>query len=407
MSLYQAEKDGDVDALVGYLGHAGTETVRERAARLLAEFDGDEGDGIDALIEAVETDDSAAVRAAAVDSLDAIGIEAVLDCLATVAAFEREGGADWVAVDEVAAVLDSPDSEMRMAAASALGHLGEPRAVPALITALSDPDPRVRARVARACGTLGHVRAIAPLETRLDDGAAAVRREAAGALGRIATDRALAALLARVEDPSETVRYVVVGALGGSDRPEPIPALATALSDSSPLVRRAAVISIVDLLSGAPAERSHEIREAVVKSLSRTDDPSVLDPLIDILESGDQSVQKRNVAWLLGNLAGESRERRVVDGLVELLNDEDGLSAQVAVTSLVSIGGAPVENRLLTFALDERNDENARAKAVFALGQIGGDRTRERLDRLIDMTDADPIRRQAFSAVAKLEGGGG
>lgn len=403
MSLYQAEKDGDLDALVGYLGHGDTETVRERAADLLAEFD--RKAGIEALIEAVETDGSAAVRATAVDSLDAIGIEAVLDCLSVVASFEREEGADWAAVDEIAPVLDSSESEMRMAAASALGHLGEPRAVPALVEALSDPDPRVRTRVARACGTLGRAGAVSPLETRLDDEAVSVRREAARALGRIATDRALVALLDRIDDSSETVRYVVVGALGESDRPESIGPLATALSDASPLVRRTAVLSIVELLSGAPTDRSHEIRETVVETLSRTDDASVLDPLIEILESGGQSVQQRNAAWLLGNLTGESQERRVVDGLVSLLDDDDGLSAQVAVTSLVSIGGPSVENRLLRFALDERNDGNARAKAIFALGQIGGERTRERLDRLIDTTEVDPVRRQAFSAVAKLDGG--
>ena len=403
MSLYQAEKDGDLDALVGYLARSGNETVRERAARLLGVFEGEQV--TEALIESVDTDDSPAVRAAAVDSLDAIGIEAVFACMERIASFERASEADWVAVDDIAAVLDSPQPEIRMAAASALAHLDEPRAVSVLTHALSDSDPRVRERVARACGSLGHPQAIVPLEARFDDESADVRREAAVALGRIATDSALSVLLDRIDDSSETVRYIVVSALGESGRPEPVAALAEATADPSPLVRRAAVLSVVELLSGAPAERSHAIREAVSETLSATDDPSVLDPLIEILESGDRSVQKRNAAWLLGQLTGPARKRRVVDGLISLLDDDDGLTAQVAVTSLVSIGDTAAEQRLLTFALDERRNENARAKAVFALGQIGDERTRERLDRLIDTTNADPVRRQAFSAVAKLDGG--
>lgn len=362
MSLYQAEKDGDLDALVGYLARSGNETVRERAARLLGVFEGEQV--TEALIESVDTDDSPAVRAAAVDSLDAIGIEAVFACMERIASFERASEADWVAVDDIAAVLDSPQPEIRMAAASALAHLDEPRAVSVLTHALSDSDPRVRERVARACGSLGHPQAIVPLEARFDDESADVRREAAVALGRIATDSALSVLLDRIDDSSETVRYIVVSALGESGRPEPVAALAEA-----------------------------------------TADPSVLDPLIEILESGDRSVQKRNAAWLLGQLTGPARKRRVVDGLISLLDDDDGLTAQVAVTSLVSIGDTAAEQRLLTFALDERRNENARAKAVFALGQIGDERTRERLDRLIDTTNADPVRRQAFSAVAKLDGG--
>ena len=185
MSLYQAEKDGDLDALVGYLARSGNETVRERAARLLGVFEGEQV--TEALIESVDTDDSPAVRAAAVDSLDAIGIEAVFACMERIASFERASEADWVAVDDIAAVLDSPQPEIRMAAASALAHLDEPRAVSVLTHALSDSDPRVRERVARACGSLGHPQAIVPLEARFDDESADVRREAAVALGRIAT----------------------------------------------------------------------------------------------------------------------------------------------------------------------------------------------------------------------------
>lgn len=403
MSLYQAEKDGDVDALIGYLAHSENETVRKRAAGLLGTFEGEQV--TDALIESVNADDSVAVRTAAVDSLDAHGIDAVLACMATIASFEREPGADWVTVDDIGSLLDSPQPEIRMAAASALAHLDEPRAVPMLTDSLSDFDPQVRARVARACGSLGHPQATAELEARLDDESTDVRREAAVALGRIATDGALSVLLDRIDDSSETVRYVAVSALGESGRPEPIAALANATADPSPLVRRAAVLSVVELLSGSPTDRSHAIREAVSETLSRTDDPSVLDPLIEILESGDRSIQKRNAAWLLGRLAGPARKRRVIDGLLSLLDDDDGLSAQVAVTSLVSIGDTTTEQRLLAFALDESRDEHARAKAVFALGQIGDERTRERLDRLIDTTSADPVRRQAFSAVAKLDGG--
>lgn len=401
MSLYQAEKDGDVDALVGYLSRSDNDSVRERAASLLAGF-GEDDRAVPALIGAVEDDASPAVRAAAVDSLDTIGIEALMECIEAIAPLGDENGADWVAVDAVAPLLESPDPAVRMVAAGALGHLDEPRAVPVLAEAVSDPEPRVRARVARSCGVLGHPQATVPLEGRLDDEVMAVRREAARALGRIGTDRSLSALLVRVDDPSETVRYVVVGALSECNRPAAIEALADALADPSAPVRRGAVLSIVELLSNVAANRSQAVRETVAGTLSPTEEASVLDPLIDILESGDGPAQRRNAAWLLGHLAGETHTRRVVDGLLALLTDDDQRSAQVAATSLVSIGGRSVEQRLLAFALDGSYDERARSKAVFALGRIGGERTRERLDRLIETTDSEAVRRQAFSAVAKL-----
>jgi HEAT repeat protein len=55
--------------------------------------------------------------------------------------------------------------------------------------------------------------------------------------------------------------------------------------------------------------------------------------------------------------------------------------------------------------LDEhRYSADARAKAVFVLGKVGGERARERLSRLVDRADDDNVRKQAFSALSKLGG---
>jgi HEAT repeat protein len=41
---------------------------------------------------------------------------------------------------------------------------------------------------------------------------------------------------------------------------------------------------------------------------------------------------------------------------------------------------------------------------VFTLGKVGGERSRKRLDELVDETDDGQVREQAFSALSRLGG---
>jgi len=74
----------------------------------------------------------------------------------------------------------------RAKAATALGKLGDPRAVEPLLEALSDDGSGfVRENTAEALGRLGDPRAVHPLVAALGDGNSAVRRGAADALLRL------------------------------------------------------------------------------------------------------------------------------------------------------------------------------------------------------------------------------
>lgn len=105
--------------------------------------------------------------------------------------------------------LSAEDENVREHAATALGRLGDARAVPSLISALStDPDASVREHVATALGRLRDGRAVDPLvESMRSDPSARVREHVASALG------ALAALERARRDPDESVRQQAAEAL--------------------------------------------------------------------------------------------------------------------------------------------------------------------------------------------------
>ncbi|AEM58268.1 phycocyanin alpha phycocyanobilin lyase [Haloarcula hispanica N601] len=410
MSLYELERDGKAQELIRLLRESDNERVKTRAAELLGNFDDhdDRRDVVNALVDAAQSD-SDAITGAAIDSLDELGDDAITQLIGGMAGVDLEDdAADWVKAKAYMQVLDADVPELRMAAANGLGNLDQADAVPKLAERFEDPDPRVRARAARSAGKIGDSRATNPLENVLSDPKAAVRREAADALGNIGNRQALQALLPLYEDDDERVRRIAVGAFGNFGNDRPVDYLIEALSDESAAVRRTAVYSLIELLSNVPTDQSHEIRDTVVEKLSNTDDRSVVVPLVEILEESTQSAQRRNTAWMLGRVTSQEERDRVIESLVDALSDDDQMLRQFAATSLAELGDDDnmVERRLLKIVQDDGVDPNVRGQAIFTLGKVGGERSRKTLDKLIDETEHDVVRKKAFSAISKLGGRG-
>jgi HEAT repeat protein len=106
--------------------------------------------------------------------------------------------------------LGSHKTAVRIAAAEALGHVGDASAVPALIVAFKDWDMREAAVEA-----LAHIGAAAlePLIAALRDGDRDVRIYAAGALGQIGDTRAVKPLISALQDQGMLVRVAAADAL--------------------------------------------------------------------------------------------------------------------------------------------------------------------------------------------------
>ena len=406
MSLYDYERKGKAQELIGILKRSDSEEVRRRAAEILGRLTDhdDRDDIIRALVQAADEEEGA-VAAAAIDALDQQGQDALEKLITRMANVDLDDdAADWVKAKAFARALDADVPELRMAAANALGELDESDAVPKLTERFDDSDPRVRARAARACGNIDDPRATEPLIGLLSDSTVGVRREAAEALGRIGNRQALEALLDLYDDDNETVRRIAVGAFGNFDNDRPVDPLIRVLGDSSAAVRRTAVYSLIQLLANVPTEQSHEIRETVVEQLSATDDATVVGPLVEILTESTQQAQQRNTAWLLGRVMDDQTNHEAIDALVDALVDGGGMTQQFAATSLAEVGGRHVRRELLAVAEDDGVGSTARGHAVFTLGKVGDEETAERLEKLLDETEDDQVRQKTFSALSKLGG---
>ena len=216
--------------------------------------------------------------------------------------FERTG-----AVDEQLRLLHSRRGWKRATAAFALGDMGSPRAVPALLAALDDPNGDVRAAASRSLGRIGPDEAIEPLVT------ASVEQ-------RVPRDVAMLALLD-------------VG-------PMAVPRLLELTRHPEPRVRTSAV-ELVGLLGEAGdaeelptllRDTAAEVRAATVGALGRLGAAAARDALIEALDDRVPSVRVA-AARALGQIGGRS----ALDALVRLARTDEFEPAAAAAGAAAAI----------------------------------------------------------------------
>src|SRR6267143_2638388 len=107
----------------------------------------------------------------------------------------------------------SEDPRVRRYLALTMGHLGDPRAVPALVEGLNDKDIDNQIYNMWALGSIGDSAATPDIAKKLDAQDPAIRRTAAYVLGALKDPRAIHALKIALNDSKEDVRWNAAMAL--------------------------------------------------------------------------------------------------------------------------------------------------------------------------------------------------
>jgi HEAT repeat protein len=153
--------------------------------------------------------------------------------------------------------LKDENEGVRRAATKALGELGDPQAVLALMEAIKVEDGGVRHAAAKALGKIG-APAISALIQALQDKNRRVRWAAAEALGQIGDPQATLALTQALRDEDWRVREAAARALEKIGDPQAISALTQALRDEKGEVRRAAARALMRLTPVSPHQNEQE-----------------------------------------------------------------------------------------------------------------------------------------------------
>lgn len=204
----------------------------------------------------------------------------------------------------------------RAAAARALGMLGDPSAVPALVSALETDEPVLATAVAEALGRLQAVEAVPTLARVLHSPDAAAPSAAANALAAIGTPEALDALMAALgSDEMTAARHAAMSALETLGSPA-VPGLLNLAATGDVAAQRNAV-----------------------ELLGWIGDPAALDGLLAALQAVDDGVRAQ-AAWALGELGDPAALEALASAASGDASAQVRLQATQAMARLPQVEGA-------------------------------------------------------------------
>lgn len=389
LSLFELEKNKDIDGVKKIYTYSKNEAVKSRALEVLGEIGGEEA--IDFLIDVILNEKSETLKSAAAGAIAWTDEKTLKYFLERVEGVKIKK-ATWILVEHFIKMLKNRDPSLRMNAAIALGTLGDKRAIKHLIQALKDSSPKVRRAAAIALGILGANEAVKYLVERLDDENADVVIASLEALRDLNVSRKhVDKISSCLKNPNSRIRELTVNVLENCGE-KALDPLLEALKDSVREVRVAAMDSLITCLSSIPTERSEEVRNKIKDKL--TNSPGVTKVLIELLrKTGSKSI-KRNAIWILGQLKDPSS----VDVLVDILGKGDFEEKRLVATSLAKI---PESSKRLIELLTHP-DEEVRGLVCWILGEIGDDDVKIYLERMLE-DKSDKVRTMAFQAINKIE----
>jgi HEAT repeat protein/beta-lactamase regulating signal transducer with metallopeptidase domain len=246
---------------------------------------------------------------------------------------------DTSVVRALMARLRDDNSEVRAAAARALGRIAEPMAIPALIAALDDSDKDVRRAAVSALGHFEREVPAAPLRKMLESEDAEIRHEVAHLLGNLEDDESIPALAGLTLDLNLDVRIAAIEALANIGARTAVDALRARLVDLNEEVRLAAL-------------------EALDHLEIRVDEKIILQGLEDV----NADFRYRSIQF-----AAHQQLANAVPVLIRMLNDPNGEVREGAAEALTEIR-TDAARAALKVALDHK-DANVRRIAVEFLGE--------------------------------------
>jgi len=261
--------------------------------------------------------------------------------------------------------LREPDGEIRLAALDALALLHDDSGLPLVMRALSDdPSPAVRTRATMVLCMRGEMRAVEPLCVALRNDPHDVVREYAGmALSFFQDARALPALIAGLRDPVEWARTAAALALGRIGDRSAIEALMQGIAEPDEAFlygtrsrfRTRCCGSLIELgdprgipplreLIKCPDSKTYQM---VGEEMVHCRDPRAADLLFELSEEWMTIDGERQPGRIDAMIAlCEMGEPRAIDMLMGVLYQADGRQQQRIIAALTRVDAARLLPRL-------------------------------------------------------------
>ncbi len=278
------------------------------------------------------------------------------------------GIGDTRAIDSLVWALRDEDESVRLASVSALAELGS-ASVGSLIPVLRDKDANAAEHAATALGLIGDERAVGPLIAALQGGPLSVFRSVGVALARIG-EPSVSKLIAALHDADSHQRLQIADVLRQIGAPA-AEALIAALREQVINLRLAEYsglrVPTVDDLERRLARSAGErwLREKCINLTTALEAISELAvaPLIAALRDNETGMR-----WRAAQILGRSGDARAVDPLIDSLRDKDESVRGSAADALGYLGDVRAAAALSVARMDAV--PSVRSSAEKALRQL-------------------------------------
>jgi HEAT repeat protein len=276
-------------------------------------------------------------------------------------------------VDLLIEQLHAEDTDVRLAAITALSRLGDRRAVPAIVPLLSgERDTAVAA--ASALARIGDLQAFEALMPLLAHGDATVRQAAIGALNSLGHPDMCARVQGMLDDADPIARESAVRIAGYFGYRECVDAVLGRCADPVEGVRRAAVehLPYLDdprataLLIEAARTGSAKIRATAARGLASVTGGEAVDALLAATRDPDAWVR-----YYAARALGEQRAPAALPRLAEMAREPGAMHVRIAALEAVGATDGPDAAAILLPHADEDEEELA-AAALRGLGRVTG-----------------------------------
>jgi len=286
------------------------------------------------------------------------------------------------------AQLEAEDLDIRFAATVALGRIGDPKAVPALVKSLgADPEHIIVA--AGAIAKIGDRQAYHALLDLLGHEKASVRQAVISALNSIGHPQMAADVEQLMEHQDIRIRESAVRIAGYFGFANCIPTLLERADDPEERVREAAVLNLpyleeeqADLrLVHALAHDTPKVRAAAARAVAHLDRETASKPLLEALGDPDPWVR-----FFAARSAGKHGYTQFSDRLKRMISEDSAPQVRIECLKALGRSHAPEVVPFLSEFVHHEDPDVARS-ALEALGFVGPPHTTAALVRAIRVRD--------------------
>lgn len=361
--LYSLSNRGEYGQLIQHIRNHRAENVRFGAAGVLSEsIEGFKSELTpeyqQALVDSVLNDPSDAVRANVINVLleiDASTIDTIITRLQAEPQATPTGTPYPLILTKWHA---KPKPELRYLAVVGFGRVASNSAIQKLrITIQRESNMRVLQRAIREGGKVGDETFVTPIQERLRvdheqyDASVnraeimAVKQAAVEALVKLGTDAAYEALLTASRGADEALKEHALSEIGKFGAEETVDVIVDELdNEENDALRQEAASGVITTFREAAFEEADSIRQQAIKQISEEVSTDVSREFASIVSDSPRKSEKRNAAWLLGQLEAETDI--AVDSLIAAMEDDDEYLAKIATASLTNVDSTELTEKI-------------------------------------------------------------